>query len=286
MMKTFTTALLFACLLAPSALFAQNPPAVQTFYVPAPEDQALSSLQSIYNGSCGNSPTPGDPVTTFLSIAAVADGTLVYYDHWEDGFEADISNPTQATTELWGDGDASNGSAPGVAGDVIDAGTVIVIFNDVDTSTLPSVIDFDGGDRFGVSKTTAVTRAAWADGPDTLMAGSLVVLDTTNWGTVFQVPVGEDLTNDTDMFQYTGAVIMASEDGTLVEVDIDKDGTIDVSSTLNQERACRSTAASKPAPPSAPQPRSRPTSSRAMSAPPTNRAGSRSIPPPCGATPT
>ena len=26
------------------------------------------------------------------------DGTFVYYDHWEDGFEADVANPVQASS--------------------------------------------------------------------------------------------------------------------------------------------------------------------------------------------
>ncbi len=30
--------------------------------------------------------------------------TVIYYDHWEDGYEADINFPTQNTTEVWGDG--------------------------------------------------------------------------------------------------------------------------------------------------------------------------------------
>ena len=156
---------------------------MQLFYVPSPEDQLLQRLQAIESG--GPSTAPSSPITDFISIAAVADGTIVYYDQWENGYDADIANPLNlysggnpGGTQIWGDGNAANGAPPGVPSDLINAGTVIILNNDVNTVNLLA-IDFDGRDKFAATKTIAVTRTGWADGSDTLLAGSVGVFDAT-----------------------------------------------------------------------------------------------------------
>src|SRR5512147_2115307 len=63
-----------------SGAWAINPTPEQLFYVPFPEDQLLAGLQAIESG--GPSAAPTDPVTTYISIAAVADNTIIYYDQW------------------------------------------------------------------------------------------------------------------------------------------------------------------------------------------------------------
>ena len=232
------TTLVGLILLFSQATFAANPPPVQTFYVPLPENQIFNALTSIFPGNsvCGySSSTPNvqNPINTYVSIATIGDGTVIYYDHWEDGFEADISNPTQTTTEIWGDNNGSNGLPPGFSDDTINAGDVIVLDNQVDTNTLQSVIDFDGGDKFAASKTIAVTRAAWATGSSTLLAGAVEVYDTNNWGANFEVPVGEDITS-VSMFEYTSLVVMAAKDGTVVNIDADGNGAVETTVTLNE----------------------------------------------------
>src|SRR5262249_43988792 len=77
-------------------------PLVQPFSVPSPEDQLLASLDAINTASAS-------PIQTFVSITAVADGTVIIYDHWEDGYEPNLSEPTQSTTKIWGDGNTANG---------------------------------------------------------------------------------------------------------------------------------------------------------------------------------
>lgn len=203
-----------------------NQPAVQTFYVPLPEDQLLDALQILEPPFFPGDPfAPQGEVNTYISIAPIANQTVVYYDHAEDGYELDIANPTQATTQIWGDGDLTNGIAPLFANDFINAGDVLVLNNLVDPTNLSGVIDFDGGDKIGVTKPVAVTRAAWALGSDTLLAGAVEVYDTNNYGLNYVVPVGEDLSNDVrdpdsanSLFEYTGLVIQAATDGTVVNI--------------------------------------------------------------------
>ena len=144
-------AVFFGILVGGSVARAANPTPVQLFYIPFPEDQLLQGLQAIQ--ATGSGLVPANPVTTLVSIAAVADGTIVYYDQWENGYDADIANPANlysggnpGGTQIWGDGNAANGAPPGVPSDLINAGTVIVLSNPVTTTDL-SAIDFDGRDK-------------------------------------------------------------------------------------------------------------------------------------------
>ncbi len=205
---------------------------VEVYYIPGPEDQLLSAFQSIVPNSCGTSTTPNNPVSTYVSIGIVESGTILYYDHWEtDGYETNLAFPTQSSTLIWGDNDPSNGMPPGYTTDILVAGQNIVLENDVQTSTLGSVLDFDGRDKIGSRGNIAITRLAWADDTETLLAGALEVYPTALWGTAYEMPVGEN-DNVNSMFEYTGAVIMAQENGTSISIDADGNGSFESGTTL------------------------------------------------------
>ena len=101
-----------------------GPAPIQTFFVPLPELQVQNSLKGVDTND-----QIGDVMRSIISIAATGDNTIIYYDHWEDGYEADLANPVQATTEIWGDNNAGNGIPPGFGTDVINAGDVISLDN-------------------------------------------------------------------------------------------------------------------------------------------------------------
>ena len=223
--------------LAAKPAVAANPPPVQVYYVPIPEDQAFTALKTMFPGNTQCSLTGfeevAEPITTYNSISVLAAGTIIYYDQWEDGFEIDINHPTQATTQIWGDGNPANGAPPGIPGDLLAANTVIVLRSDVTLASRQTTIDFDGGDRIAASRTIALTRALWAAGPSTLQAGAVEVYPTDEWGTDFRAPVGVN-TPSPSLFEYTSLAIMAADDDTQVDVDLDADGTVDVQATLDE----------------------------------------------------
>ena len=236
---------LLLLMLASNVVFAASPPPVQEFYVPVPEDQVFDALREIFPGrSACAIQTPekevAKPIITYISISVISDNTIIYYDHWEDDFEVDVSNPIQASTEIWGDGDETNGVAPGVPNDIINANTVIVLDTEVnwmDLADRQTVIDYDASDKVAATRMIAMTRAAWATGSGTLLAGALEVYPTNQWGTQFEVPVGEnaDLNNAiNDLFEYTGLAVMATEDGTSLAIDIDGDGVADINTTIDE----------------------------------------------------
>jgi len=189
---------------------------VETYYLPAPEDEVLQALQSIYPENCRtNTVNPIDPVQNYVSIGVVEGGTIIHYDHWEDGYEPNLSFPVQPTTEIWGDGILTNGSAPGDTDDFLSAAEIIVLNNLVYSRTMQDVLDYDGGDKVGSRGNLGITKLNWASGSTTFFAGALEVYPIESWGLEYQMPVGEDR-NVNNMFEYTGAVVMAQQNGTTV----------------------------------------------------------------------
>ena len=218
---------------------ATNRPPVQTFYLPIPEEDLLQTLTSIHGGASWT--LPAEPVASYNSIVVFVDGTVIYYDQWEDGYEQDIANPNHlygaanpAGTQIWGDGDPSNGYPPNYPNDKLYAGDVIILSSEVKVNgrNPAKLVYFDGSDKIGVSRPVAIARAVWASQSQTLFAGANEVYDTSFFGTEFVVPVGEDTADQNEIFQYTGASIMAGAGGATVSVDLDANGTYDRTATL------------------------------------------------------
>jgi uncharacterized repeat protein (TIGR01451 family) len=223
----------------------QGPAIVETYYIPWPEDDFYTAMNSIFRvggtGSCSSQAAwdmdPRQPMIGYSSITIGAPDTVITYDQWEDGYEASASFPSQSTTEVWGDGDLTNGVAPGDADDILDTGQILVLDDVMNTTMLGNVVDFDGRDKFSASQPIAVSRSMWSDGPKTLMAHADEVYPTSYWGTSYEVPVGETSPDaDNNMFEYTGASVMAMVDGTTVTFTRNGGGT--QSCTLNQGQAC------------------------------------------------
>ena len=202
----------------------------QEFFVPLTEQGIYDANEKILNEVAHGAVSTD--TNTVIALTAVDDGAVIVFDHHEDGYEADLDNPTQATTEIWGDGDLTNGVAPGYATDVLSAGELIELENVVDITAVPDVtFDFDGGDRFGSDIGLAVTRAGWSIAPGTVLAGTVEVSDTSRWGNTYVSPIGED-TMLNAVYEYVSFFIQAANDGTTVDVDTDADGTVDITTTL------------------------------------------------------
>ena len=219
------------------------------FFIPLPETSVFyDALREINSGTEWNSNNlrvRGDMVS-LISIAIGFDETVVWYDHWEDGtlkitrntllasivfsrgrysgYESDLSAPNATSTEIWGDGIASNGCRPDVpncqdADDLLNAGDSFVIESQVpvprDASNWETAggIKFDGGDSVSSSFPITITRGAYAQYPGSLLAGACEVFDTSMmWGTMFEAPVGQDFNVETQAFDYTRFFVMSGSD--------------------------------------------------------------------------
>ena len=224
------------------AMAAPNPPPVQIYYVPVPEDQVFAAFTSIYPGGAADkcnlgSPDVASPIHSYVSISVISAGTIVYYDQWEDDFEIDMAHPVQLTTQIWGDANPANGAPPDIPSDVLAPDTVIVLNNAVPVPRQPANLFFDGGDKIGASRPVAMTRATWSgsypQAPGTLLADALEVYDTSRWGTRHQAPVGVG-TATNQLFEYTGVAIMAAQDNTTVTLDANADLVAEAAIVLNE----------------------------------------------------
>ena len=219
--------LLFGPLFTLEKAIAQTP--VQTFYVPLPEAEVRTSFVELRNGT---SAQISSTFRSVISITAPRGGTILYYDHWENGFDPDITNPANlysganpGGTQIWGDNNPGNGIPPGFASDVIGAGDVIALDNDVDLPRSSSVIKFDGRDKLATSEPIAVSRAEWAvPQPGTVLAGAVETYPVSDFGTYYEMPLGEDVSANRAL-EYTALFVMASSDGTSVSVDTDGNGS-------------------------------------------------------------
>lgn len=235
--------------------FTQGPAILETYFIPYPEDQLWTAMGTLFYperaaaigdttnaAACTDFSTyngnPRQPIIGYTGVTTSEGGTIVYYDHWEDGYELALSFPSQTTTEVWGDGILTNGRAPGDADDVLTAGQLITL-SDVKNTTQAEVIDYDARDKLGATEPIAVTRSAWANGSNTLFAAGDEVYPTYMWGSDYRLPLGE-ITNTTyDYFQYTGVLILAAEDDTVVYIDRDNNGTPEMTCNLNQGGVCQ-----------------------------------------------
>ena len=206
---------------------AQAATLVQDFYLPMPEAQIYQANSAIISGT-------GSTIFSIFSIVVTGDGTVIYYDQWEDGYEVDLSNPTQPTTQIWGDGNDAHGIPPGFAHNPLGlpAGTVIMLTNNVTLPRNPSTLLFDAGDHIAATKALVISRAAWPIPTGPVFAGAVGVLSTMDYGTNYISPVGQNLTNN--LFKYVGMFIMAAQDNTAVTIDPNGNGIGTTNIVLNQ----------------------------------------------------
>jgi uncharacterized repeat protein (TIGR01451 family) len=212
------------------------------FYMPFPENELqlrkILASASQFALSGGSFPLTNN-ARTIISIKVPYPGTLFIYDHWEDGYEADITLPVQPTSQIWGDGILTNGVAPGTVNDIIPPGGSIVLDNTFAYNTRnQSQIQYDGKDKLFSSADVAISKVSGDAGARFPVQNvKSDVVDITRFGTLFVVGFGENTNVPTGVnaFRYVGALVRASADGTIVNLDYDGNGTIDVTSPILSE---------------------------------------------------
>jgi hypothetical protein len=199
-----------------------------TYYLPYPSDEAYTALAA----SASNS-IPSNNLRSVVSLKIPYPTTVVIWDHWEDGYEANIRDVAQSSTQIWGDGRLSNGFAPGFPEDIIPAGASIVLDQTMPANPRnPVDFFFDGKDKIVSSSQINVTQVCGEPSWMPVQTMKTAVTSVFDFGQSFTVPVGEDF-NSRD-FQYTALLIRASADNTTVNLDKDNDGSFETTFTLNE----------------------------------------------------
>ncbi|GJM08649.1 MAG: hypothetical protein DHS20C11_09250 [Lysobacteraceae bacterium] len=205
---------------------------VREFYIPVDEQHIRDWSDAISPNT--NNPPASETVRSFTSLVFSTDNSVVTYDHWEDGYEADITNPVQASTEIWGDVDASTGLPPGcatVSCDRIGASDLIILDNNIPVPRVAGNQFYDARDYVASTGTVVLSRHGYRLQEGSLLGGAGEVFPVGAWGTSFEAPVGEDISSH-QMFQYTAASIISSADGTTVTIDRDGNGSTDITQVL------------------------------------------------------
>ena len=207
------------------------------YYVPFTDQQLHECFKVITDAA---SRSISNDIIGTISVVSSDDGTEIIYDHWEDGYEVDIENPVQGTTQIWGDGNTGNGDASSVCssctGDTVDAGDVLTLENTVPIPRNPSQIYYDGSDKIASTRSLAVTRAGYSTDPGTVLADATEVIDTSSYDLEYISPVGEDMSGslDNDMFEFTAMFIMAAQNNTQVQIDKDGNGSFETTVTISE----------------------------------------------------
>lgn len=206
-----------------------------TYYVPLFEDNAHSALDTV-------NATTGDQLSSTTSITVTAPNSVVYYDQWEDGYEASGNAYTQTgSTLVFGDGVTGNGDsatycipATKCTGDIMQRGAVLRLNNSatidpgpIDIPRSTGVVVFDGRDKISATDSVAVTHATWPTNTNALHSEMAAAFDTSRWGVSFVAPVGTDTPAQgagVASFTYAGMEVTAKEAGTVVSIDANADG--------------------------------------------------------------
>ena len=86
----------FLILFSTSTTASAQPTGYQEYYVLGYEEHVWQAFNEINDGG----PVTGS-ICSIVSLVATADHQIVYYDHWEDGYEADVLHPIQDSTEVY-----------------------------------------------------------------------------------------------------------------------------------------------------------------------------------------
>ncbi len=239
------------------------PTGFQEYFVLGYEQHVWDMLTRVQTGEGG--PAFANGMNSVVSATASADNQVVTYDHWEDGLEADVLNPVQATTLVIGDSNNANGRAcdfttdpriapcNGTNDDVLFAGSFVNFNSDQglgcaappnDTQcSVPvnprSAVDirFDGGDLL-VSSGGPLSLVHPQDPLSPFIGGATEIIprQAVANATAYTIPIGEDIyTGDntlTEPFKYVDLNLIAFDDNT--QVNINSPGAGNVAFTLNR----------------------------------------------------
>ena len=192
----------------------------QEYIIPGQETLLRANYASI-----DSDPAVGNAMHAVISITASTDGTIVNYDHWENGY----GTPDETVTLNTGQNH---------------------IFESANIPTSPRGTGtyYDGGDRISViGGPAAVSRASWPESPGVVMATGFELLPVQALRTTFEMPAGTDLNQNTrDLpfadFQRVVLMVQSVVDNNAITI-YQPDGTTVIwSGTLNKGESVTSTA--------------------------------------------
>ncbi len=98
----------------------------------------------------------------------------------------------------------------------------------------PALVFYDGRDKVGATSPVAMTRYVFPPNPGSVMAGGCEMFDTSQWGSSYVSPLGEDTAEpNNSSFEDVRWFIMAGPGGATIDVDANGDGDLLDANDLN-----------------------------------------------------
>jgi uncharacterized repeat protein (TIGR01451 family)/MYXO-CTERM domain-containing protein len=208
-----------------SELLAGTLPAgYQEYIVLGRETQIFEFMQDQVSSEPGE-PLNQDSMESVVTLTATLDGQVVYYDHWEDGYEADILNPDQpypiGSTRVF----------------VLNRGEVLSLKSDGSGVDLNDVVPvdpmsargfelrYDGGDRIvSVGGPIDLAHNVWPENNARIGgAWEMYSRQALSGFHTYRIPVGVDSYDGDDQpfapFKYVCLQIAAYDDNTWIVID-------------------------------------------------------------------
>eukprot|EP00808_Paulinella_micropora_P013969 g24782.t1 len=122
---------------------------IDKYFILLPADSLLKDFTAVTEPGSAATIATGVALNTATAISILHSKTIIVYDQWEDGYELDLRNPRQNTTQVWGDGDIRNGSPPRLPSDVVQTGSNLLLTEQyADARVIDStVLRWDARDR-------------------------------------------------------------------------------------------------------------------------------------------
>ena len=197
------------------------PVSSQTYFVPGDPNviwEMFTQLQSDYRPDLTSATYKNAGLHSVVSMAATEDNTIIYYDHWEDGYDASPLVPGGTTEKITLTAGEEKTLESGTGGDTPS----IAIPRDSND------LRYDGGDRiYKVGGPITVSYAVWPERIGTVMGLAWEIYPAKPFNKEYTIPIGEDIAQPTNVFQDVHALVQASADGTTVGFDVDGDGNPD-----------------------------------------------------------
>jgi len=199
---------------------AAAPAGYSEYFIPGDEEDLIVFHNTVNNTAF----TENHSVVT---VTAWAPDTVIYYDHWENGYYFDPQDPEKTDPGYPGPGNHSydekftlaRGESRTLESDAIPA-----------VSRNPANIFYDGRDKvYAIGGTVAVNRVTWPTGAGTVEAIGLEVYPVRPQLTTYIMPLGEELAGapvSNPDFERVFALVQATTDGTVVQFDLDGDGVV------------------------------------------------------------
>ena len=168
---------------------AEAPIGYQEYYILGNEELVWRAFRTIFEGP--SSAMPPNMCST-INLVATNNYQVIYYDHWEDGYEEDLLNPSQGTTEIYALTLGQTLSLTSTAG--VEAPP---LHQYVPVSPTRNLADlrYDGGDRIlssggpiALSHAVWPYNSSWAGG-----AWEIYSYETRADTYAYHIPIGEDL---------------------------------------------------------------------------------------------